>query len=168
MGRGKIYSMTINDFELAQHVGQQLQHHKRTVATAESCTGGLIGHLLTEIAGSSAYYVGGIVAYSNAVKQSQLDVPQTIIESMGAVSEETARAMAEGVRTRLDADLGVATTGIAGPGGGTPTKPVGLVYIAVASAGGTQCQRHIFGGDRHSVKQQTAAAALQLLRDSLQ
>ena len=168
MDRGKLYSMTINDFELAQHVGQQLKHHKLTLATAESCTGGLIGHLLTEIAGSSAYYVGGIVAYSNAVKQSQLDVPPTTIQAMGAVSEETARAMAEGARTRLEADLGVATTGIAGPGGGTPTKPVGLVYIAVASAGGTRCERHVFGGDRQSVKQQTAAAALQMLRDSLQ
>ncbi len=159
--------MTINDFELAQHVGERLQQRQMTVATAESCTGGLIGHLLTEIAGSSAYYMGGVVAYSNAVKQSLLEVPQATLASVGAVSEETARAMAQGVRSRLHTDVGIATTGIAGPGGGTPHKPVGLVFIAVATPNDVQCQRHVFEGDRPSVKQQTAAAALQLLLDVL-
>src|SRR3712207_5216894 len=125
--------MTINNEELAQHVGAQLQRRQLTVATAESCTGGLIGHLLTEIAGSSAYFMGGVIAYSNAVKHSLLDVPEATLAAVGAVSEETARAMAQGVRARLHTDIGIATTGIAGPGGGTPQKPVGLVYIAVAT-----------------------------------
>lgn len=152
--------------ELAQRIGEILQNRSLTLATAESCTGGLIGHLITEIAGSSAYYVGGIVAYNNAVKEAQLGVPRTILESVGAVSEEAAQAMAAGVRTRLHADVGVATTGIAGPGG-TATKPVGLVYICVSTASTTRVERHVFSADRHAVKQQTAAAALHLLLNVL-
>lgn len=144
-----------------------LQGRSLTLATAESCTGGLIGHLITEIAGSSAYYLGGIVAYSNAVKQAQLGVPRTTFDRNGAVSEPTARAMAGGVRLALNADVGVATTGIAGPGGGTAEKPVGLVYIAVAVGERIECQRHVFNGDRSSIKAQTAVAALQLLLDVL-
>lgn len=152
---------------LAQQVGAALQTRGYTLATAESCTGGLIGHLITEIRGSSAYYVGGIVAYSNAVKRSLLDVPQVILASVGAVSEETARAMAAGVRARLDVDVGVATTGIAGPDGGSPAKPVGLVYISVQTPTATLVERRVFAGDRHAVKQQTAVAALQLLLNVL-
>lgn len=153
--------------DLARRAGDLLQARRLTLATAESCTGGLIGHLITDIAGSSAYYVGGIIAYSNAVKQSQLGVPQATLETVGAVSEETALAMAAGIRTKLHAAVGVATTGIAGPGGGTAAKPVGLVYIAVATPLTTLCRRHVFNGDRHAIKQQTAVAALQLLLNVL-
>jgi PncC family amidohydrolase len=128
----------------------------------------LIGHLVTEIAGSSAYYRGGAIVYSNDLKQQLLDVPATTLATHGAVSEPTARAMAEGARARLHADVGLATTGIAGPGGGTPTKPVGLVFIAVATPTQLVAQRHLFNGDRASIKQQTARAALQLVLDSLQ
>lgn len=156
-----------NNVELAGRVGEALQARGLTLATAESCTGGLIGHLITEIAGSSAYYLGGIVAYSNAIKQSQLGVPQPILEAHGAVSEPAAGAMAQGVRQRLQASVSIATTGIAGPGGGTATKPVGLVYIAVAVGERVEIQRHVFDGDRSAVKVQTAAMALQLLLNVL-
>ncbi len=159
--------MTITISALSEQVGERLKQRQQTLATAESCTGGLIGHLVTEVAGSSAYYLGGLVAYSNDVKQHQLGVPRSILESVGAVSAETARAMAQGVRDALAADVGVATTGIAGPGGGTPTKPVGLVFIVVATAAETECRRYVFQGNRHAIKQQTAAAALQLLWEVL-
>ena len=159
--------MSEADKELARQLGLALNARGWTIATAESCTGGLIGHLLTEIAGSSAYYLGGIVAYSNAVKQQQLGVPSDVLDTVGAVSAETASAMAQGVRGRLDADIAVATTGIAGPGGGSATKPVGLVYIAVATSTGVRTRRCFFNGDRMAVKQQTAQTALQLVLDAL-
>lgn len=159
--------MTTTELALAQRVGAALQARGWTLATAESCTGGLIGHTITEVAGSSAYYQGGIVAYSNAVKQAQLGVPQATLDSVGAVSAETARAMAEGARAQLQADVAVATTGIAGPGGGSAAKPVGLVFIAVASADATTSQRYVFSGDRSAIKQQTAQTALQLVLDAL-
>lgn len=154
--------------ELARRVGTALKARSYTLAAAESCTGGLLGHLITEIAGSSEYYLGGVVAYSNDVKHALLGVPRDILNTVGAVSEETARAMAQGVRAQIRADVGIATTGIAGPGGGTPDKPVGLVWICVQTPDSVQRARHIFRGDRHAVKQQTAAAAFQLLLDSLQ
>ena len=156
-----------DDTELARRAGAALQARGWSLATAESCTGGLIGHLITEIAGSSAYYSGGVVAYSNAVKAQLLGVPEATLAAHGAVSEPTARAMALGVGALLGADVGVATTGIAGPGGGTADKPVGLVYIAVAAAGAVRVERLVFGGDRHAVKRQTAAAALELLLNVL-
>lgn len=159
--------MTTAELGLAQQVGAALTQRGWTLVTAESCTGGMIGHIITEIAGSSAYYLGGIVAYSNAVKQAQLGVAQTTLETVGAVSAETAQAMAEGVRTRLHADVAVATTGIAGPGGGSVAKPVGLVFIAVATAAGTTSQRYVFEGDRAAIKRQTAQTALQLVVDAL-
>ena len=159
--------MTTADLSLAQQVGAALGARGWTLATAESCTGGLIGHAITEIAGSSAYYLGGIVAYSNEVKQAQLGVPAATLERGGAVSAETARAMAEGARARIGADITVATTGIAGPGGGSEAKPVGLVFIAIATADATRSQRYIFSGDRAAVKRQTAQTALQLVLDAL-
>lgn len=149
--------------ELAQHCGAVLQTHGWTIATAESCTGGLLGHMLTEIPGSSAYYQGSIIAYSNRVKRDLLGVPEAILLNDGAVSEATARAMAESVRERLRCDVGIATTGIAGPGGGSETKPVGLVYIAVATPTTTQCQHYIFSGDRSANKKESAVAAFHLL-----
>ncbi|HEX6290312.1 MAG TPA: CinA family protein [Herpetosiphonaceae bacterium] len=159
--------MTASAIEQAQQAGAALTQRRWTIATAESCTGGLIGHLLTEIAGSSAYYLGGIVAYSNAVKQRHLGVPQTILETEGAVSEATARAMAQGVRERLQASVGVATTGIAGPGGGTAEKPVGLVHICVVTPETTLSRHYVFEGDRHANKQQTALRALALIIEAL-
>lgn len=159
--------MTEFAVEYARQVGEALAQRQWTIATAESCTGGLIGHLLTEIAGSSAYYLGGIVAYSNNVKAHHLRVPAAILEAEGAVSEATARAMAHGVREQLHTSIGVSTTGIAGPGGGTPTKPVGLVHICVITPETTLCRQYIFAGDRHENKQQTALRALELILTAL-
>ena len=135
----------------------------RTLATAESCTGGLIAHALTEIAGSSGYFRGGFVTYDNAVKRDQLGVPEELLAAHGAVSAQVARAMAEGARARLGTDLGVAVTGIAGPDGGTEEKPVGLTYIAVADAAGVDVRRHHWTGDRSGNKRESAYAALALV-----
>jgi nicotinamide-nucleotide amidase len=153
--------------ELAQRSGAALRTHGWTIATAESCTGGLLGHMLTEVAGSSAYYVGSIIAYSNDIKRDMLHVPPAILETDGAVSEATARTMAESVRERMRCDVSIATTGIAGPGGGSDTKPVGLVYIAVALPTTTYCQRYLFSGDRSANKKESAVAAFQLLLQML-
>lgn len=138
-----------------------------TVATAESCTGGLVAHLLTEIAGASGYLRGGMVAYANDVKETSLGVPRAVLDAHGAVSAQAARAMAEGARDRLGATLGVAVTGIAGPEGGTPDKPVGLTYVAVAGLGPTDVRRHVWTGDRRANKQASARAALELVLERL-
>jgi len=138
-----------------------------TLATAESCTGGLIGHLLTEIAGSSGYYAGGAITYSDALKRRLLDVPDATLQAHGAVSAQTAVAMADGVRRTFGTDLSVAATGIAGPAGGSAGKPVGLTYVAVADASGQDVRRFLWGGDRSENKQASAAAALELLLDRL-
>jgi len=134
-----------------------------TVATAESCTGGLVAHLLTEVPGSSGYLLGGVVAYSDAVKRAALDVPAEQLERHGAVSAQVAVAMAEGVRARLGTDLGVAVTGIAGPDGGSAAKPVGLVYVAVAGLGPADVRRYTWPGDRSENKRDSARAAIELL-----
>lgn len=134
-----------------------------TVALAESCTGGLIGDLLTEIPGASDVFVGGVVAYAEATKRALLDVPAATLERHGAVSAQTARAMAAGARRRLGAQVAVAVTGIAGPGGGSPEKPVGLTYVAIADPAGEEVERHTWAGDRRSNKLASAQAALALL-----
>ena len=134
-----------------------------TLATAESCTGGLVAHLITEVAGSSAYLRGGVVAYADEVKTAQLGVPAEVLAAHGAVSAQVARAMAEGVRERFGTDLGVAVTGIAGPDGGSDAKPVGLVYVAVAGLGEPTVRRFLWTGDRASNKRASAEAALLLL-----
>ncbi len=134
-----------------------------TVATAESCTGGNIAHRITEVPGSSGYFLGGVVSYSNEVKHRVLDVPEDILQNPGAVSEPVARAMAEGVRHVTSADLAVSTTGIAGPLGGTARKPVGLVYIGLASANGVVVERHVFPGDRAAVIEAATLRSLELL-----
>lgn len=139
-----------------------------TIATAESCTGGHVSGRITNIAGSSAYFQGGVVSYTNAVKASMLDVPASILENPGAVSEECARAMAEGARTRLGATIAVSITGIAGPGGGTDRKPVGLVYIGIADPAETMVERHQFSGDRAAVMNAAASRALELLVDNVE
>lgn len=148
-------------------VGTLLRERGQTVATAESCTGGLIGSLLTDVPGSSDYYVGGIIAYANAVKQSVLGVDAGLLDACGAVSEPVALAMAHGVRRLLGADYGLAVTGIAGPTGGTPTKPVGLVYIALVGPDVERCERHVWGGDRVENKRLSARRALQMLLEQL-
>jgi nicotinamide-nucleotide amidase len=133
------------------------------VAVAESCTGGRVGDALTDVPGSSAYVAGGIVAYEDAAKVALLDVGQAVLAAHGAVSAQAAVAMAEGARRRLGTDLAVAVTGIAGPGGATPDKPVGLTYVAAADGGGTAVRRFAWGGDREANKEASARAALELL-----
>jgi PncC family amidohydrolase len=135
-----------------------------TLGTAESCTGGNVAHHITRIAGSSAYFLGGIVSYANAVKHGVLGVPEDVLRNPGAVSEPCARAMAEGARRVLGTTLAVATTGIAGPGGATAFKPVGLVYIAIAAEGAeTRVEEHRFPGDREAVIAASTIRALELL-----
>ena len=151
-----------------QLVGTLLNTHGQTVVTAESCTGGLIGSLLTDISGSSDYYLGGIIAYANEVKSEMLGVHQETLESVGAVSRETALQMARSVRSLLHADYALAVTGIAGPGGGIPGKPVGLVYIALSGPDVEICERHVWDGDRLQNKQYTAQRALRLLIEHLE
>ena len=148
-------------------VGEVLRKRGLTLAVAESCTGGLLSSLITDVPGSSDYFRGGVVAYSNEVKERVLGVPREILETVGAVSPECARAMAEGVRRLLNADLALATTGIAGPTGGTPTKPVGLVYIALAHPSGVEVREHRFVGARRGNKHSAAHGALELLLDFL-
>jgi PncC family amidohydrolase len=150
-----------------EEIGSLLVGQGLTLVTAESCTGGLVAHRITNVSGSSAYYWGGVVAYSNEMKEQFLGVEASILRTHGAVSEETAREMARGARQRVGADIAVSVTGIAGPTGGTPEKPVGLVYIALSAAGAELCQRHVWQGDRLTNKEQSAEAALQLVRTYL-
>jgi nicotinamide-nucleotide amidase len=139
-----------------------------TLALGESCTGGLIGDLLTDVPGSSRCFLGGIVAYANDAKLRLLDVPPETLTQFGSVSEQTVTAMAKGARERFGADLGLAATGIAGPGGGTPEKPVGLVYLALVAADG-RClvKRVVWHGSRRQNKRQSAGAALGLVETLL-
>jgi PncC family amidohydrolase len=134
-----------------------------TVATAESCTGGLVADTLTDVPGSSGYLLGGVVAYADRVKERQLGVAAELLATHGAVSAQVVRAMAVGVRERFEADLGVAVTGIAGPGGGTTAKPVGLTYVAVAGRAGVEVRRFGWAGDRGRNKRSSVEAALELL-----
>lgn len=139
-----------------------------TVGTAESCTGGLIGHALTAIPGSSDYYRGGVISYSNELKRDLLGVSSETLEASGAVSQEVAISMALGARERLAVDWSVAVTGIAGPAGGTSEKPVGLTYVAAAGPGGHAVRRHVWDGDRAANKERSATAALALLLELLE
>jgi nicotinamide-nucleotide amidase len=134
-----------------------------TLATAESCTGGLISHVLTEVPGSSAYVLGGVVSYSDQAKAALLGVPEATLARYGAVSAQVARAMAIGARARVRADLAVSVTGIAGPDGSTPDKPVGLTFIALAAARGARLERYVWSGGRGANKRSSAQAALRLV-----
>jgi nicotinamide-nucleotide amidase len=163
--RTHVFSETGESLE--QVVGLLLTKQKMTLAVAESCTGGLLSHRLTNVPGSSAYFLEGVVAYSNAAKVDLLAVPPDLIESYGAVSFFVARAMASGIRRRARADLGLAVTGIAGPAGGTPEKPVGLVFIALSWPGGVEVQKNLFPGKREQIKLQSAQRALDLVRRHL-
>jgi len=149
-------------------VGRLLKRRGMTLAVAESCTGGLIGHRITNVPGSSAYYEGSITAYSYDVKEMILRVRHDTLYHYGAVSEQTARKMAWGVRRAFHADVGLAVTGIAGPGGGTPEKPVGLVYIALSAPDGEWAEQCMWGGNRWENKAHSAEAALDLLRRYLE
>jgi len=150
--------------ELEDVVGRLLTENRKTIATAESCTGGLIGDRLTNISGSSLYYKGGIVAYSNSVKEKTIGVKKETLDSAGSVSEETALEMARGIRNKLNADIGLSTTGIAGPKGGTKEKPVGLVYIAISYDSGEKVYRFTFTPHRKTNKLMTSQAALNITR----
>jgi nicotinamide-nucleotide amidase len=149
--------------ELAERLQVICLGRSWTVVTAESCTGGLVADSLTDIPGSSGYVLGGIVAYHDQVKAAQLGVPTQTIAAHGAVSVQVARAMATGARERLGATFAVSVTGIAGPGGGSEAKPVGLTYIAVAGPEGVEVRRFGWSGDRRANKRESARAALELL-----
>ncbi len=153
---------------LEEIVGRLLAKQGLTIAVAESCTGGFIAHRLTNVPGSSAYFMGGVVAYANEVKEGVLGVSGETLAAYGAVSEECAREMARGARRLLGTDVAISSTGIAGPTGGTPQKPVGVVYVALAAQDFEHCQRHLWLGDRLENKQQTAEAALEMLRQYLE
>jgi nicotinamide-nucleotide amidase len=156
------------DNEEVEHtVGKLLLGLGKTLATAESCTGGAIAQRITQVAGCSAYYQGGIVAYSNEVKNSQLGVPSAILEAHGAVSEATAKAMAEQARLRYGADFGLSTTGVAGPGGGSPEKPVGTVWVGYSDAGKTYARKFQLTKDRMMNVRFTYSIAMNLLRREL-
>lgn len=158
----KLYG--VDDDDLPKVVGALLSGRHETVALAESCTGGLAAKLLTDVPGASGWVLGGVVVYANAAKVELAGVRIEDLEAHGAVSEVVARQLAEGVRTRLHATYGVSTTGVAGPGGGTPEKPVGAVWIAVASAARTEARLVRFPGDREFVRLGAAMSALDLLR----
>lgn len=152
---------------LAGRIQATMLERGMTLASAESCTGGLIGYALTENAGSSEFYVGGLISYSDALKESHLGVDPRTIEQHGAVSAQTCVAMAEGARGRYGADVGLAVTGIAGPDGGTEQKPVGLTYVGVADASGHDVRRNVWSTNRHANKIQSAEAAMLLLLERL-
>ena len=149
-------------------VGRLLTTRKQTLALAESCTGGLVTHRLTNVPGSSDYFVAGVIAYAYEAKVAALGVTWDTLNQFGAVSEETARAMARGVREKFSTTIGVAITGIAGPGGGMPGKPVGLTYIALVSDSAEIVERHVWTGNRIENKEQSAQAALTLLKRYLE
>jgi len=158
--------MTI--LELADAVLEALAAEGKTLATAESCTGGMVGQALTAIPGSSAHYLGGVISYTNGVKAALLGVPAEMLGTYGAVSQPVAEAMARGVRQAVGADVGVSVTGLAGPSGDGSGSPVGLVYTAVSDGETTRCRQHRFSGDRQTVRQAATNAALELLLHSLQ
>ena len=153
--------------ELEVVIGELLRQHGWRLAVAESCTGGLIGHRLTNVPGSSTYYMGSVTAYAYEAKVRLLGVRWGTLEKYGAVSKETVLEMSRGVRKALAADIGIAVSGIAGPGGGTPEKPVGLTWIGLSAADVDEAWRFIWDGDRLQVKEHSAEQALQLLVDYL-
>jgi len=149
---------------LEEIVGMYLVMRQKTIAVAESCTGGLLSERLTRIPGSSSYFLGGAVCYSNELKTRLSGVPPKLLEENGAVSKPVAQALAAGMRKRTGASIGVGVTGIAGPGGGTPEKPVGLVFIALADERGTQVREFRFPGDRERIRNWATTAALEIIR----
>lgn len=159
--------MAENIVAIAAEIGRLLEENSLTISCAESCTGGLLTSTLTDVPGSSAYLTGSVVSYTNEVKARILGVPEESLASCGAVSEPVARAMAEGVRALMRTDIGVGITGIAGPGGGTVGKPVGLVYIAVSSPSGTVVSENRFLGTRLENKRASVEKALWMTVDMI-
>jgi len=155
------------DIKLINKVSDELKKHRVTIATAESCTGGLLAHTLTNVSGSSEYFDCGVISYSNTAKMRLLDVPEQLLKNYGAVSKEVAAAMAKAIQQRAQVNYGLATTGIAGPTGGTKDKPVGLVYIALSTKNTVVVKQFLFSGDRLSNKENTCTAALKLLLETL-
>jgi PncC family amidohydrolase len=153
---------------LEEEVGRLLTERGQTLAIAESLTGGLVASMVTDVPGSSAYFVEGIVAYANEAKMARLGVKESTLIAVGAVSEEVAREMAEGVMRTAGTDWGISTTGIAGPTGDTEDKPLGLVYMAVKGHAKTQVRKHVLPGDRLEVKRASAEAVLDLLLEVLE
>ncbi len=161
------YIYAADEEELEHVVGRLLTERRLRIAVAESCSGGLITDRITNVPGSSGYFERGIVAYSNDSKMAELGVPTALLQQCGAVSHEVAEAMAMGVRMKANVDIGVSTTGIAGPTGGTPEKPVGLVWVGYSDKRDTLAIKFNFGDQRLSVKERTAHAALELVRRKL-
>jgi PncC family amidohydrolase len=157
-----------NELLLEAVLGPLLERRAWKLAVAESCTGGLVGHRITNIAGSSAYYLGSITAYAYEAKVRLLGVSWETLNQYGAVSREVALAMAQGIRTALEADVGLSVTGIAGPGGGMPHKPVGLTWIGLSAPGYEDAWQFIWPGDRLENKQLSAETALKLLVEYLE
>jgi len=153
--------------DIATQLVAALAAKKLKITTAESCTGGLIAATITDISGSSAVFDRGIVSYANSAKMELLGVSKATLNKYGAVSEQVAREMAEGARNAAGADIAISATGIAGPTGGTPEKPVGLVHIAISNANGTEAHRHIFPGDRDVIRKAATQKALELALSSL-
>jgi PncC family amidohydrolase len=148
---------------LEQRLGEQLRKHNLTIAVAESCTGGMLGSRITDVAGSSKYFLGGVIAYANEVKETLLKVSQSVIEEHGAVSAQTAKAMASGCRELFKCDIAVSITGIAGPGGGTTNKPVGFSYIGLATANKVIARNFHWQGTRLQNKESLVQAAMELI-----
>ncbi|HUV22301.1 MAG TPA: CinA family protein [Gammaproteobacteria bacterium] len=159
--------MSSDSHILVQQLATELLQRDQRVCTAESCTGGLIAKSFTDLAGSSDWFDRGFVTYSNAAKSEMLGVPASLIEDYGAVSEAVANAMASGALRHSEADYAVAVTGVAGPGGGSEEKPVGTVWIAVASVDQLAARRHLFAGDRNAVREATLVSAIEALLDLL-
>lgn len=153
---------------LEQIIGRILLERKLTLAVAESCTGGLLGHRITNVAGSSAYFEGGVIAYSYDAKERLLSVHHDTLYEHGAVSPETALEMARGARKALGTDIGLSITGIAGPSGGMPGKPVGLTFIGLSARGGERVERFVWESDREGNKTMSADAALGMLKEFLE
>ena len=154
--------------DLAEALGALLASRGLQLATAESCTGGWLAKIITDVHGSSTWFGWGFVTYANAAKTGMLGVPESLLARHGAVSEPVAQVMAEGARSASGADLSLAVTGIAGPGGGTAEKPVGTVWFAWATAAGTRTERRSFAGDREAIRRQSVAHALRSALDVLE
>ncbi len=160
--------INMSDRPLEIVIGEILRERKLTLATAESCTGGLLGNLITDVSGSSDYFLGGIIAYAYGAKENLLGVRHETLWQFGAVSRETVREMARGVRRAFAADIGVSITGIAGPGGGMPNKPVGLAWIGLCTYDGEWSKSYLWEGTRVENKISSAHGALQFIYDYLQ
>lgn len=158
-----LYNGVMAEKPLEAVLGELLLERNLRLAVAESCTGGLIGHLITNVPGSSGYFSGGVIAYSNEIKMRLLGVSEETLEKYGAVSEQTVREMAYGVRRALGTDIGAAISGIAGPQGGTVEKPVGLTWIGLSAPGVENAWRYVWSGTRLDVKQQSAQQVLRIL-----